>query len=749
LTNQKENQHSKKPSQRRHNLLRRLLIAAALFFLGSTVASAQGIRMGDNFPITSSLVTPGQVSTVTNAIINICTFPANAVPCTNKATTYTSVTLGTPCSTSTQIVLAGTSSCIATTDGRGNWGAWVAVGNYDFTVTVSTGQTFGPFTISAGAVGSVSNVGNNTFTGLNTFTQLITANGGITSAGPNTLNGGGTLAGTFNAQSLKGDNAIRRVCNSSATSAGWAGADVSVWIANAIADLVSNSSGKGTVDARDCTGSQTISQEIDVGNNATTTQVVLLLPNAATWNITITDGVSCGIKQFSQTSIVGNNMVTGNGTLNITGAATASLDSFYCTDPSPVGGGSYVRAEGFQLSNPLGNATLATALMNVQKVFDNSVFRGITISNSATTDGLRVYKACCGTSFINITSNSNSTGKRPVFIQADASARNIDISFYSLSADHAGAGFANIEISGGPAAPTDSVNTNINFYGLYTEDLASTANINMKVVDARSVNIYGWTANGNNVGSTGLDISQTGANQVRAIDLHGYKWQSAGGTGINNHITGSTIGATTIYVSRYFYGGFKVGGGTQQAVATTIEDNELDINNSSGALLYQFPTSGTAIFPGNILTVASDFTTAANTSLQAITGLSWLMPQNQAAVASFSCHLMYSQATAAVADQFGIQDVNVNPTNIAAKAQVNTSATAFTAGNLPTLVNNNPTAIVTFTPSAITTVWNADITGLVEQPSAGNATQTIQIMVQTSTAGDAVTVKRGSYCRIY
>src|SRR5277367_7043564 len=31
------------------------------------------------------------------AAISVCSFPANAVPCTNKATTYSSVTLGTAC----------------------------------------------------------------------------------------------------------------------------------------------------------------------------------------------------------------------------------------------------------------------------------------------------------------------------------------------------------------------------------------------------------------------------------------------------------------------------------------------------------------------------------------------------------------------------------------------------------------------------------------------------------------------------
>jgi hypothetical protein len=417
----------------------------------------------------------------------------------------------------------------------------------------------------------------------------------VARAGSSILSNTGIHASALNSGNYNG---VRAVCNASGTSVGWAGADVSAWINAAIADIVASGGGKGTVDARSCTGNQTISQEIDVGNNANTTDVSLLLPSNATWNITITDGVSCGIKQFSASSIVGAGSNTGSVML-ITGSASANLNSFYCTDPSPVGGGSYVRAEGFQLYNPNGS-TVSAALMNVQKVYDNSVFRGITIANYSATDGLRVYSACCGTSFYNITSNSNNTGKRPVFVQADSSTRNTDVSFYSLSADHPGSGFSSIEISGGATAPTDAVNTNINFYGLYTEDFSTNPDTAMKIADARGVNIYGWMNNASatpNASYVGLDISQTAANQLRNVDVYGYKYQAgSGGNGINNHITGKTYLTSTAYQPHYFYGGSS---GPQASSPSVIEDNELDIRDSSGTLQYQFPTNGAAVFAGS------------------------------------------------------------------------------------------------------------------------------------------------------
>lgn len=148
-----------------------------------------------------------------------------------------------------------------------------------------------------------------------------------------------------------------------------------------------------------------------------------------------------------------------------------------------------------------------------------------------------------------------------------------------------------------------------------------------------------------------------------------------------------------------------------------------------------------------IVRVGADFTTAANTSLQTITGLTWTLVANLAQNVPFSCHLLYSQATGAVADQFGVQSAGLAPTLFVAKARVQTNSTAFIAQNLPGLASTTATAVVTFTPSAITTIWEADISGLIENPSG--VSTAINIMAQTSNAADLLTVKRGSFCRVY
>lgn len=120
-----------------------------MLLLGICVSAfGQGARFGDANPTQTTAVIPGTsgllVKVIPGATINFCSWPANAVPCTNKATTYTDYTLQTACSTSIQVVLSGTTNCVGTADPNGNWGVWVAPGLYQYTFTYQ-GNNYGPF----------------------------------------------------------------------------------------------------------------------------------------------------------------------------------------------------------------------------------------------------------------------------------------------------------------------------------------------------------------------------------------------------------------------------------------------------------------------------------------------------------------------------------------------------------------------------------------------------------------------------
>jgi hypothetical protein len=147
--------------------------------------------------------------------------------------------------------------------------------------------------------------------------------------------------------------------------------------------------------------------------------------------------------------------------------------------------------------------------------------------------------------------------------------------------------------------------------------------------------------------------------------------------------------------------------------------------------------------------VASDFTTAANTNLQTITGLSWATPQSigTSITQPFTCYLNYSIATAAVAVAFGLQSDAVAPTNLQGWGMIATSTTAATYGNA-TITNTTATSVVSATPSATATVYNATISGYLDFPNT-NTANNIKVMVSTANSADLVTVKRGSFCRTF
>lgn len=146
----------------------------------------------------------------------------------------------------------------------------------------------------------------------------------------------------------------------------------------------------------------------------------------------------------------------------------------------------------------------------------------------------------------------------------------------------------------------------------------------------------------------------------------------------------------------------------------------------------------------NRVAVGTNFTTANNASLQAITGLAWDLP-GEARSYSFHCAGSYSQAGANVAVTFGIQASSA-PTNIFATGTIYTSPTALTTGVLATLTTTAATSIVSTTPSATGTNFKFELDGTIEIPGVAN---TITPMVSTAAGTDAVTVLRGSYCNLY
>lgn len=78
-------------------------------------------------------------SPVAGASIYVCSYPANATPCTNLATVYSDQTGLVPI---TQPILS---------NAQGSFGFWAGSGNYQYTVTTTQAISYGPYSITVGA----------------------------------------------------------------------------------------------------------------------------------------------------------------------------------------------------------------------------------------------------------------------------------------------------------------------------------------------------------------------------------------------------------------------------------------------------------------------------------------------------------------------------------------------------------------------------------------------------------------------
>jgi len=138
------------------------LIFAIALLLCASFAHGQGVRWDLGAPGSAGVTSVGSggvgglspLFVQPGATLAFCSYPANAVPCTNYVQTYTSLALSATCPTSTQVVLQGSNSCQSAGDNFGDMGVYLASGGtYAYTLTVN-GVSSGPYTaiVPGGAV---------------------------------------------------------------------------------------------------------------------------------------------------------------------------------------------------------------------------------------------------------------------------------------------------------------------------------------------------------------------------------------------------------------------------------------------------------------------------------------------------------------------------------------------------------------------------------------------------------------------
>ena len=127
------------------------LLTFGLILFACSFIHAQNVRYSVPFPsISSTTVTPYLVANIppSSPVLAVCNSPANQVPCTNYATTYTSS--GSACPNGSQDTPdPQPSACQAAGDAQGNIGFWAPPGKYDYTVCIRNSTScFGPYTVT-------------------------------------------------------------------------------------------------------------------------------------------------------------------------------------------------------------------------------------------------------------------------------------------------------------------------------------------------------------------------------------------------------------------------------------------------------------------------------------------------------------------------------------------------------------------------------------------------------------------------
>jgi hypothetical protein len=121
----------------------------ALFLILTAAAYGQGFRTDSNVLTTNGNVPSGAkapVMTVPGSTLSVCSDAA----CSISATTYSDITMSTPCPSDKPITLPGSTTCVASADSLGRFGFWTASSTFYYKITTPGNLVYGPYPVTTG-----------------------------------------------------------------------------------------------------------------------------------------------------------------------------------------------------------------------------------------------------------------------------------------------------------------------------------------------------------------------------------------------------------------------------------------------------------------------------------------------------------------------------------------------------------------------------------------------------------------------
>ena len=495
-----------------------LLLAAC-----APAAFSQGYRFDSQIStdlLTTAIPGTGNVLVLpTSAQVAFCNFPANAVPCTNKATTYTSATLGTPCSTSTQITLTGSTTCVASPDVQQNWGVWVPSGQYSYTVTMG-GVNFGPYVVNFG----------------------IPAGAAIS---PGTING--PTIGNF--YSLTG-------------TLWWDGVKypyTTAGLQQVLADCLASTTCEQV--HLEGAGAQTVPISSTTSFGSTTKSLTVYYSRSWNPNCTMTNDTDCFVIH-ADTSFVGNGVSVPNtnsaATQGMTAASNASVSAMVriidLDGPGTNNAGGLL--DGLTII-PNANMKVSDAIVSVQNPVQVHAIRGLNVGGGAIPTGsilMKIFatpgRIATNVSLHDVQLDGGGTG-RPLWIGCTSVGSttlgscsgigSITIDGGATVIVHSQTNQPEIDIEGGNGSGGQNAVGNIGIFGIQGES-RSTGEIGILCNGCANLLVDGYSVSSNtNNGADVIKLAQPAGTTVDGIDLYHIAATNAWTNIVNNTVNGDKM----------------------------------------------------------------------------------------------------------------------------------------------------------------------------------------------------------------
>jgi hypothetical protein len=185
--------------------------------------------------------------------------------------------------------------------------------------------------------------------------------------------------------------------------------------------------------------------------------VAMIPPGNGLWKVTITDGVSCGLKFHDYSSFLGEESGEGRSWYVQSNSSSTSVDSLICTDKNAKNGAGYYMLRGLAAADVAGD-TIANGVITIRNTYDTSIFDSPHAGTHTNVPGIFIDHVCCSTTLISPQVEGATAGQPLVIGTNDSNGIVTSLNIIGGSFVHAALGEPDIAITGTTAQQMHDIN---------------------------------------------------------------------------------------------------------------------------------------------------------------------------------------------------------------------------------------------------------------------------------------------------